>query len=133
MLDMSPPAANFPPHPFYSLPPELILDIVDLLSPDAFINLAFANYPLLLTHGLAPALSSSTIAHLARQTRITTHLQLLPFPAEVTLQILSHLKPIDIMNYVVANYQRLATQGIAPTLTPETIQQLRRSVRTDST
>lgn len=125
-------ASNFPAHPFYSLPSELILDIVDLLPPDAFINLAFANYPLLLAYGLAPGLSSATVSHLARQTRITTHLQLLPFPAEVTLQILRQLKPIDIMNYVLANYQRLATQGIAPALTPETIQQLRRSIRTNN-
>ncbi|GAB7351321.1 hypothetical protein MBLNU459_g1733t1 [Dothideomycetes sp. NU459] len=124
---MARPTPSLPAYPFYTLPSELILDIVDMLPPDAFINFAFANYPLLFAYGLAPGLSPATVSHLARQTRITTHLQLLPFPAEVTLQILSRLKPIDIMNYVLANYQNLAAQGIAPALTPETIQQLRRS------
>lgn len=40
-----------------------------------------------------------------------------------------HLKPIDIMRFVVANYQDLARQGIAPPLTPETVMQLRNAVR----
>lgn len=40
-----------------------------------------------------------------------------------------HLRPIDIMRFVVANYQDLARQGIAPSLTPETIMQLRNAVR----
>lgn len=117
-----------PQHPFYTLPPELILDIVDLLDPEAFINFAFANYPLLASNGLAPALSPHRISYLVEQTQISRHLQLLPFPTEITLQILILMKPIDIMRYVMANYQELAMQGIAPALTVDTIQQLRVAV-----
>lgn len=40
-----------------------------------------------------------------------------------------HLKPIDIMRFVVANYQDLARQGIAPPLSPETVMQLRNAIR----
>ena len=50
-------------------------------------------------------------------------------PAEITLHIMSKLKPIDIMTFVVANYQDLARQGIAPPLTAETVTQLRNAVR----
>jgi len=118
-------------HPFHTLPVELFLDIVDLLTPEAFINFVFADYPLLRSYGLAPALSSARVAHLIRQTRMPTLFQLLPFPAEITLKVLSHFRPIELMNFVMANYQHMALQGIAPTLTPETIQQLRRSVHSD--
>lgn len=115
-------------HPFYTLPTELIFEIIGLLPPDAFINFAFANYPLLLTYGLAPSLTPDRFSYLVRQTRITNHFQLLPFPSEVIMQILSRLRPIDLLNFVMANYQTMAARGIAPALTPETIQQLRRSI-----
>ena len=45
------------------------------------------------------------------------------------LHIISNLKPIDLMRFVVANYQDLARQGIAPPLTVETVRQLRVAVR----
>lgn len=125
---MSGPAARVPPHPFYNLPAELVLDIIDLLPPDSFINFVFANYPLLRSYGLAPALSSARLSYLTRQTRIPTHFQLLPFPPEINLQVLSYLRPFDLMNFVMANYQHMALQGIAPPLTAVTIQQLRRAV-----
>jgi len=39
-----------------------------------------------------------------------------------------NLKPLDIMRFVVANYQDLARQGIAPELTVETVKQLRNAI-----
>lgn len=47
---------------------------------------------------------------------------------QARLHIMRHLKPIDIMRFVVANYQDLARQGIAPPMTPETVMQLRNAV-----
>jgi hypothetical protein len=130
------------------LPSELILDIVDYLPADAFINFAFANYPLLNSYGLAPALSQPRILYITTQTHIPALFPLLRMPAEIMyvyckfrfaseiisdiytrLHIMRHLRPIDIMRFVVANYQDLARQGIAPSLTPETIMQLRNAVR----
>ncbi|CZT23531.1 uncharacterized protein RCC_09245 [Ramularia collo-cygni] len=116
-------------HPFYTLPAELILDIVDYLPADAFINFAFANYPLLNSYGLAPALSRPRILYITTRTRIPALFPLLRMPPEIMLHIMRHLKPIDIMRFVVANYQDLARQGIAPALTPETILQLRNAIR----
>lgn len=118
-----------PRHPFYSLPSELILDIVDLLPPEAFINFAFANYPLLHANGLAPALSSPRVIYITTSTQILALFPLLKMPAEIMLHIMRHLKPLDIMRFVLANYQDLARQGIAPPLTTETVQELRHSVR----
>lgn len=114
---------------------ELVLDIVDLLPPDASVNFVFANYPLLCSYGLAPALSSTRLAYLARRARespsdaqTSVHFQLLPFPPEITLQVLAYVRPIDLMNFVMANYQHMVFLGIAPHLTPPTVQQLRRAV-----
>jgi len=118
-----------PQHPFYSLPAELVLDIVDLLTPEAFINFAFANYPLLQAYGLAPALSRPRVVYLTTQTQIPALFPLLRMPAEILLHIMRHLKPIDLMRFAVANYQDLVSQGIAPPLTAETVKQLRNAVR----
>lgn len=122
-------AMQQPSHPFYTLPSELILDIVDLLSPDSFINFAFANYPLLHAYGLAPALSPPRVTYITTQTRIPALFPLLRMPAEIMLHIMRNLKPIDIMRFVVANYQDLARSGIAPPMTPEIEQELRNIVR----
>lgn len=119
------PSTSIPEHPFYTLPMELILEIVDLLPADSFISFTFANYPLLLGNGLAPALSRERVAHIVHQTRISRHFQLLPFPAELTLQVLGLLKPLDVMRFVMANYEDLERQGIAPSLSMETVRQLR--------
>ena len=118
-----------PQHPFYSLPAELVLDIVDFLPPEAFINFAFANYPLLHAYGLAPALSRPRVLYITTQTQILALFPLLRMPAEIMLHIMRHLKPIDIMRFAVANYQDLASQGIAPPLSAETVKQLRKAVR----
>ncbi|GAB7366644.1 hypothetical protein MBLNU230_g8626t1 [Neophaeotheca triangularis] len=117
-----------PPHPFYSLPAELILDIVDLLPPESFINFVFANYPLLHANGLAPALSRSRVCYITTQTQIPNLFPLLKMPVEMMLQIISHLKPIDLMRFVVANYQVLERQGIAPLMAEATARQLRKAV-----
>ncbi|KJX94711.1 hypothetical protein TI39_contig4163g00005 [Zymoseptoria brevis] len=118
-----------PRHPFYTLPSELILDIVDMLPADGFINFAFANYPLLHSYGMAPALSRPRVVYITTQTQIPALFPLLRIPPEIMLHIMRHLKPIDIMRFVVANYQDLARQGIAPPLSPATVMQLRNAVR----
>jgi hypothetical protein len=117
-----------PQHPFYLLPAELILDIIDLLPPEAFINFAFANYPFLQASGLAPALSRVRIEYIQARTRIPALFPLLRIPAEITLEIMQHLKPMDMMRFVLANYQDLARQGITPPLTEATLRQLRSAV-----
>lgn len=124
-------SAVIPAHPFYNLPAELMLHIVDLLPPESFINFAFANYSLFLANGLAPALSSKRIAIMMRRTDINRHFSLLPFPAELNLQIMSLLKPIDIMRFVIANYQEVERQGIAPKLTVEIISRLQSAITQD--
>lgn len=117
-----------PRHPFYNLPAELVLNIVDYLPPESFINFAFANYPLLHNHGLAPALSRPRINYITQQTQLPAMFPLLRLPAEITLQVMSHLIPSDIMRFVVANYQDLARQGIAPALEEVTLRGLEEAV-----
>lgn len=117
-----------PPHPFYDLPAELILSIIDFLPPEAFINFAFANYPLLHLHGLAPALSPPRVRYITHQTQLPRLFPLLKMPAEIMLCIMGNLGPMDMMRFVVANYRDLERQGIAPELTAEMARQLRDAV-----
>lgn len=124
-------SSSSPNHPFYSLPPELILSIVDLLPAESFINFAFANYPLLHHNGLAPSLSGPRVSYITNQTQIPALFPLIRLPAEIMLSVMRYLKPIDMMRFVVANYQDLARQGIAPPLTDETVLQLRNAVRVE--
>lgn len=117
-----------PQHPFYRLPSELILEIVDYLPPESFINFVFANYPLLRNYGLAPALSAGRVTYLTTQTMIPAMFPLLRMPPELMLRVINYLPPIDVMRFVVANYQDLARQGIAPSLSTETVKQLKKAV-----
>ncbi|KAK4894300.1 hypothetical protein LTR27_007433 [Elasticomyces elasticus] len=117
-----------PQHPFYTLPSELILDIIDLLPPESFITFAFANYPLLHSYGLAPALSRPRVVYITTQTSIPMLFPLLRLPPEIMLHVMRNLKPIDIMRFAVANYQDLERQGIAPPLSREVVGSLRRAV-----
>lgn len=114
--------------PLYTLPPELLLNIIDLLTPSSFINLAFASYPILLTHNLAPALTRSRISYITQRTRLPRMFPLLRLhvPAEITLQIMRYLSPGDMMRFVVANYQDLQRQGIAPALGVGVVRELER-------
>ncbi|KAF7189205.1 hypothetical protein HII31_09627 [Pseudocercospora fuligena] len=118
-----------PQHPFYRLPSELISDIVDLLPPEAFINFAFANYPLVRAFGLAPVLSRRRVDYVTTRTQIPALFPLLNVPPELMLQIMQRLKPIDVMRFVIANYRELARQGIAPVLTRETELELKKALR----
>ncbi|KAK5703166.1 hypothetical protein LTR97_004115 [Elasticomyces elasticus] len=120
--------ATVPQHPFYTLPSELILDIIDLLPPESFITFAFANYPLLHSYGLAPALSRPRVVYITTQTSIPMLFPLLRLPPEIMLHVMRNLKPIDIMRFAVANYQDLERQGIAPPLSAEVVGSLRRAV-----
>jgi len=113
--------------PFYTLPLELILDIIDLLAPDSFISFAFANYPLLLRMGLVPQLSSDRIAALIFDTNVVRRFQPLPIPVEIVMHIMSLLQPMDMMRFVLAKYAGLERQGIAPRLTPITLMHLLRA------
>lgn len=112
-------------HPIYRLPLDLILMITDRLSPEDFINLAFANYPLLRHYGLVPALPSQRLAELVNRSRLRAMFKLLPLPTELLLQTMRLLSPVDMMLFVMANYDDLVAKGIAPALTQDRIRALR--------
>lgn len=113
-----------------TLPVELLLDIISYLRPDAFFAFAFAHYHLLLMHKLAPLLSSRTLRRLRiRATTPTLYQASFFLPAEVFMQILRCLDPVDLLNYVMANYLQLRNRGIAPRLDEEILTRLERAVR----
>jgi hypothetical protein len=102
-----------------------MLVIVDLLPPETLINLALAHYPLLYAYGLTPALTPCRVLYITNRSQLSQLIPLAKIPPEIMLVIMSHLKPIDIMRFTVANYPDLERNRIAPPLTHETIRQLR--------
>lgn len=115
------------PHPFYRFPLELIFHIIDLLPAEAFINFAFAHYPLLHRHRLVPSLSTPELSRMVSRSRLPRLFRLVPLPSELLLQTIRHLSPMDTMRFVLANYEDLARSGIAPRLTAETVRSLQAS------
>jgi len=114
----------------FELPSELIVHIVEMLPPDAFIDFAFASYALLHFYfqNLVPGLSVNDIVYLTAEGRNSE--SMFPrMPPEIILQIMGHLDAFDIMSFVIADYHDLMRQGIAPTMTTSIMQGLRRVVR----
>ena len=112
-------------HPIFRLPLDLILMITDRLAPEDFINLAFANYPLVRHYGLVPAMSLVRVAQLINRSTLPSMFRLVPLPTELLLQVIRRLSPLDLMRFVMANYGDLVGRGLAPSLTDETIRALR--------
>ncbi|KAI4725859.1 hypothetical protein E4T49_06381 [Aureobasidium sp. EXF-10728] len=113
---------------FRGLPTELILEILTYLAPDALISFGFANYHLLVRHSLASLLSPLTMLRLFYQARICLRRDS-SGPRSLPSEILRRLEPADALNYAMANYPILASQGIAPLLTQDTLHRLNRAVR----
>jgi hypothetical protein len=128
-LNMDPVRPQQARRSIHSLPPEIMLGIVDLLPPETFINLALAYYPLLNACGLTPPLTPSRVSYITNRTHLPQFIPLSRMPPEIMLVIMSHLKPMDIMRFTVANYQNLERNRIAPALTNETIRRLGSAVR----
>lgn len=101
------------------MPFELILDIVDNLDPQSLISLAFAYYPLVQRVGLAPAMSTSELATLFNRSKLPSMLPLVSLPAELLLQVMRLLSPMDLMRFALANYQGLVARRLAPRLTDD--------------
>jgi len=120
-----------PQHPIYRLPLDLILIITDRLTPEEFISLAFANYPLVRHYGLVPAMSVRQLAQLIDRSNLRSIFRLIPLPTELLLQTMRKLHPIDLMRFVMANYGDLVGRGLAPQLTQETIRALRSELEQD--
>lgn len=120
-----------PRHSIYRLPLDIVLMITDRLDPEEFISLAFANYPLVRHYGLVPAMSARNLAQLIDRSSLRSIFRLLPLPTELLLQTMRKLHPIDLMRFVMANYGDLVRRGLAPQLTPETIQALRSELEQD--
>lgn len=103
--------------PLYSLPPELVLVILNRLNLDDYPSIVAATYHLLQHHGLAPRLSEPDLQRIVKRLKSplsgqsSSPLLLMSFlssvralPAELLLQIQSYLNPQDKINFVLAMY-----------------------------
>lgn len=90
-----------------SLPLELLLQIINYLSPETSIDFALAHYPLLLFHHLVPALPLRTLRRLRLRRYASAAMPSIPgMPREMTLSTLRHLDLADRIPFVVALYLR---------------------------
>ena len=124
------------PHGLYSLPPEMVYEIVSYLGPTDFVSLLFANYDLLCHHGLAPRLSIDRLATLLAICSLRAHESATPLhrlPTELLIYTMSSMRPLAMVNFVFAHYHHLRLRGIAPPLTvtmsPQFIGARNRAVR----
>lgn len=119
-----------PQHPLLRLPAELIADIIDYLPQEAFINFVFADYTTLRAVGLAPVLSRRRLIYITTQMHSPAlFCPLLTVPPELMLHIMRHLRPMDVMRFVIANYRELSRQGIAPPVMGEIKMELEKALR----
>lgn len=104
--------------PIYSLPPELILNILNMLSAVEFASFTFAAYHLMRRHGIAPAFTTQRIIALLSpppSDQATASCSLLrSLPTELVLDLMQQLDITDTINFLFANYQLLHDRRIAP-------------------
>ena len=104
--------------PLYSLPPELILNILNMLSAVEFSSFTFAAFHLMRRHGIAPAFTTERIMTLlspppSGQFAASSGL-LRSLPTELVLDLMHQLDITDTINFLFANYQLLRDRNIAP-------------------
>jgi hypothetical protein len=104
--------------PIYSLPPELILNILSMLSAVEFSSFTFAAFHLMRRHGIAPAFSTERIVTLLSpspyEQTMTSGGLLRNLPTELVLDLIQQLDITDTINFLFANYQLLRDRHIAP-------------------
>ncbi|KAF2443840.1 hypothetical protein P171DRAFT_45397 [Karstenula rhodostoma CBS 690.94] len=109
-----PPPTRPPPPtpPFGGLPTELLLNIIELLSRDDYINFAMAIYPILRSYGLVPVLTSEIYQSLTQQAPNMNSQRRdqrensqgsLRLPIELNDEIMDYLKPEDRVAWIFSH------------------------------
>ncbi|MCJ1363891.1 hypothetical protein MMC16_003000 [Acarospora aff. strigata] len=104
--------------PIYTLPPELVLNILNMLTVAEFSSFTFAAFHLMRRHGIAPAFSTERIVTLLsppppRGLAASGGL-LRNLPTELVLDLMQELNITDTINFLFANLQLLRDRNIAP-------------------
>jgi len=87
------------------LPLEMILPIIEPLSPQSRINLALTHYAVLYGHGLVPSVSPLTISRLCRRRRnFSTLPPVLGLSHDAVLKTMEYLPLWDLINFALAIY-----------------------------
>lgn len=104
--------------PIYSLPPELMLSILDMLSVVEFSRFTVAAFHLMRRHGIAPALTTERVVTLLSPPlpgQIPASGGMLRgLPTELVLALMEELNATDTVSFLLANYQLLRDRDIAP-------------------
>jgi len=104
--------------PIYSLPPELIVNILSMLSAVEFCSFTFAAFHLMRRHGIAPAFTTGRIVALLSPSPseqiMASGGRLRNLPTELVLDLMQQLDLTNTINFLFANYQLLRDRHIAP-------------------
>lgn len=100
--------------PIYSLPPELVLNVIDFVEIGDMSFLISATYHLLMHHGIVPQLSKNEPSwvrgllswpmHLINKVEFFFPARPRCLPPELSLCILQYLGPQDKVNFILAIY-----------------------------
>ena len=87
------------------LPLEMILPIIEPLSPQSKINFALTHYSVLYGHGLVPSASPLTISRLCRRRKNFSTLPPVPgLSHDAVLKTMEYLQLWDLINFALAIY-----------------------------
>ncbi|KAL5376726.1 hypothetical protein DPSP01_010272 [Paraphaeosphaeria sporulosa] len=107
-----PPRPPPPAPPFGGLPTELLLNIIELLSRDDYINFAMAIYPILRSYGLVPVLTPEIYQSLTQQAPNMNSQRRdqrensegsLRLPIELNDEIMDYLNPEDRIAWIFSH------------------------------
>ena len=122
MSDISPADGNIR---LFTLPRELIDNILQLLDSVSFINLVFADYYSAWYRGIVPPITPLMLRELRRPSPNLGDFHARNIPNEIMFMILRNLSQRDAINFVLGNYHDLRQRRIAPSLTGVTLSRIR--------
>lgn len=104
--------------PIYRLPPELILNILNMLGVVDFSSFTFAAFHLMRRHGIAPDFTTERIVTLlspspSGQFAVSSG-PLRNLPTELVLDLMQQLDITDTISFLFAYFQLLRERNIAP-------------------
>ncbi|KAF1982172.1 hypothetical protein K402DRAFT_208538 [Aulographum hederae CBS 113979] len=119
---------RIPSSTFFRMSTELQLMTLKQMTPETYISFMFASYDILSYWfpDLVPPCRPSILANLITPPRRTSALTRLP--AELLLMILKDLDMKDYMAFALSNYHALRDTGIAPVLSEETLDTLKKAM-----
>ena len=101
---------------FLRLPAEILLQILEQLRPQDFVNFALVHYTLLWNHRIVPDVPFPMLHDMVCEQQSPSIFSCRPLPNEIVDQIMGYLDKQDVICFMIAYYSVLKLQFYAPQL-----------------